>query len=79
MEASIVQLRYQMHDVLRALSRNERVKVLYHGKLKGILMPYQPGPRGKMADHPFVGMSRRKRSSVLEELNRLRAPRHHAL
>ena len=79
MEASIVQLRYQMRDVLKALKRNEQVKILYHGKLKGILIPYQSFRARQMADHPFVGMSRRSRQSVAAQMRRLRASRSHAL
>ena len=75
MEASIVQLRYRMRDVLRALGRNEQVKILYHGKLKGILIPYQPSRTLKMTAHPFVGMSRRTRHAVSAQVSRLRAAR----
>lgn len=39
MEASIVDLRYKMKDVLQSLDRNENVKIYYHGKLKGIIYP----------------------------------------
>ena len=80
MEASIVQLRYHMRDVLKALRRNERVKILYHGKPTGILIPYRQPPRTvSMTDHPFVGMNRHERRSVTEHVRRLRAPRYHAL
>ena len=39
MKASVVDLRYKMKDVLKALDRNERVTVLYRGKVKGVLIP----------------------------------------
>lgn len=39
MKASIVDLRYKMNDVLKALDRNEQVTILYHGKIKGVIMP----------------------------------------
>lgn len=32
MQASIVDLRYRMNDILKALARNEEVEILYHGK-----------------------------------------------
>lgn len=32
-------LRYKMNDVLKALDRNERVTILYHGKIKGVIVP----------------------------------------
>jgi len=37
MKANVVDLRYKMNDVLKALDRNEQVTVLYHGKVKGII------------------------------------------
>lgn len=35
MKATVVDLRYKMNDVLKALDRNETVTILYHGKVKG--------------------------------------------
>ena len=34
MKASIVDLRYKMNTILKALDRNEAVTILYHGKEK---------------------------------------------
>jgi len=39
MKASIVDLRYKMNEVIKALERNETVTVLYHGKEKGVITP----------------------------------------
>ena len=39
MNATIVDLRYRMKDVLRAIDRGETVTVLYRGKEKARLMP----------------------------------------
>lgn len=39
MKASIVDLRYHMKDVLRAIDRGETVIVFYRGKQKAKLMP----------------------------------------
>ena len=33
MKASIVDLRYRMNDVLKALERSEDVDILYHGRV----------------------------------------------
>ncbi len=41
MEASIVDLRYKMNDVLKALERNEKVTILYRGKPKGLIIPFK--------------------------------------
>ena len=39
MKASVVDLRYRMKDVLKALRRRESVEILYHGKTAGIILP----------------------------------------
>jgi prevent-host-death family protein len=57
MKASIVDLRYRMKDVLRAIDRGETVTVLYRGKEKAKLVPVkkqQEKPR--VEDLPFFGM-----------------------
>ncbi len=41
MKATVVDLRYKMNDVLKALDRNEKVTVLYRGKVRGILIPVE--------------------------------------
>ena len=58
MKASVVDLRYKMKDVLRALDRNEKVTILYHGKAKGIITPANNEKYKKVKDHPFFGMSK---------------------
>jgi hypothetical protein len=77
MKASIVDLRYKMNDVLKALDRNEHVTVLYRGKIKGILIPPKRNEHPlKMADHPFFGMTRDDKNAVKEVLEALRGPRY---
>ena len=77
MKATVVDLRYKMNDVLKALDRNEKVTVLYHGKVKGIIVPEERKPHKKITDHPFFGMSSKdNKKSVLDELNDLRKPRY---
>jgi antitoxin (DNA-binding transcriptional repressor) of toxin-antitoxin stability system len=62
MNATIVDLRYRMKDVLRAIDRGETVTVLYRGKAKAALMPISPpsGPSNKStpktADQPLFGL-----------------------
>ncbi len=76
MRASIVDLRYKMNDVLKALNRNEQVTILYHGSIKGIIIP-TPKQRGKKVEgHPFFGMLRHEKKPVLEELKDLRKVRY---
>ena len=77
MKATVVDLRYKMNDVLKALDRNEKVTVLYRGKVKGILIPTEKKKHLKITDHPFFGMSAPDANkSVLDELNDLRKPRY---
>jgi len=58
MKASIVDLRYRMKDVLRAIDRGDTVTVLYRGKEKAKLVPIADARkrRMKVEDHPFCGM-----------------------
>lgn len=58
MNASVLDLRYKMNDVLKALDRNEDVTILYHGKVKGVITPRKKEERLKVADHPFFNMSK---------------------
>lgn len=76
MKASIVDLRYKMNDVLKALDRNEQVTILYHGKIKGVIMPIPKERLKKVEEHPFFGMLRYKKKAVLEELKDLRKVRY---
>jgi len=77
MKASVVDLRYKMNDILKALDRNEEVTVLYHGKVKGVIVPAKKEQNKKMTDHPFFGMlSEGTQKSVLDTLNNLRKARY---
>lgn len=78
MEASVVDLRYRMKDVLSALDRNERVTVTYRGQIKGVIVPVgdkAKRARKKMGDHPFVGMNAGDERSVQDVMDELRRPR----
>jgi PHD/YefM family antitoxin component YafN of YafNO toxin-antitoxin module len=76
MKATVVDLRYKMNDILKALDRNEKVTVLYRGKVKGVLVPAAQKKDMRMTDHPFFGMYQESKKSVLEELNDLRRARY---
>lgn len=78
MKATVVDLRYKMNDILKALDRNEKVTVLYRGKVKGVLIPAAQKSNMRMKDHPFFGMSSQdSRKAVLDELDGLRRNRYH--
>ncbi len=77
MKATVVDLRYKMNDVLKALDRNEKVTVLYRGKVKGVLVPAAQRTDKSMTDHPFFGMSSQdSKKTVLDELDDLRRARY---
>jgi hypothetical protein len=76
MKASIVDLKYKTTEILKALSRNESVTVLHHGKIKGIIQPAGGTPASKVKDHPFFGMFRETDKTVPEEMEKRRKPRH---
>lgn len=76
MEASIVDLRYKSKEVLRALDRNEEVRVTYRGKVKGRIIPEScRGTSMKVAEHPFFGMDTSE-ASVESIMDELRKPRY---
>ncbi|MEO8595047.1 MAG: hypothetical protein ABI759_17135 [Candidatus Solibacter sp.] len=58
MNATIVDLRYRMKSVLRAIDRGETVTVLYRGKEKAKLMPIQDtgADQAKTKDQPLFGL-----------------------
>ena len=79
MDATVVDLRYQMKDVLRALDRNESVRILYHGKLKGTIVPNNLKKRRISAkDHALFG-SLPSKTPVESVVNALRGGRYDAL
>ena len=83
MEASVLDLRRRMREVLAALDRNEPVTILYRGRKKGILYPARAagGKRRSIADHPACGMwkDRTDLQDVEAVVRRARKGRFHAL
>lgn len=83
MNATIVDLRYHMKDVLRAIDRGETVTVLYRGREKARLTPVaaSSGVSGQSApkaeDQPFFGMwkDREDMADPLAWVRKLRQPR----
>ena len=77
MEASIVDLRYKMKGVLQSLERNEDVKILYHKKWVGTIVPRQFKKSLKsIKDHPFFGMHSSEKKSVESHMKQLRGCRY---
>lgn len=78
MKATVVDLRYRMNDILKALDRNEDVNILYHGKLKGVIRAGTPHAARRVAEHPFFNM-RQSKESVEQEVDKLRGGRYRDL
>lgn len=78
MKASVIDLRYRMNEVLKAIDRNEEVTILYHGKVKGVIKPNISRGRRRISDHPFFNMYQSK-EAVNEVMANLREDRHRAI
>jgi|BarGraIncu00222A_1022003.scaffolds.fasta_scaffold454249_2 antitoxin (DNA-binding transcriptional repressor) of toxin-antitoxin stability system len=79
MDANIVDLRYKMKDVLKALEAQETVNVYYHGKLKGTIVPASSKKKKmRSQDLPFFGSDKDTRP-VEEVIQELRRDRYHDL
>ena len=76
MDASIIDLRYKMRDVLKDLERKEPVNILYHGKVKGTIFPCLSKTKSKLKDHPYFGMTADSKISVEEQMKQLRGGRY---
>ena len=79
MNATIVDLRYKMKDVLRAIDRGETVTILYRGKEKAKLTPIASAPETapRMEDQPLFGMWRDREDTAdpAAYVRNLRRPR----
>ena len=80
MNATIVDLRYNMKNVLRAIDRGETVTVLYRGKEKAKLTPIAPAPGSctpKAEDQPLFGLwkDRTDMDDPASYVRHLRVPR----
>ena len=78
MEATVVELRYHMNEVLKALDRNESVSVLYRGKIKGVIHPAGKVTAAKVVEHGFFGCRGPERP-VEQIMGQLRESRYRAL
>jgi antitoxin (DNA-binding transcriptional repressor) of toxin-antitoxin stability system len=78
MKANIVDLRYRMKDVLRAIDRGETVTVLYRGKERARLMPIAARKRkASVGDDPAFGMwaDREDMADPAAYVRKIREPR----
>lgn len=75
MRATVLDLRYRMKDVLKALDKGERVTVYCHGRLKGTIIPASVLSTLRVKDHPFFGMAVDESQSVSEQMDEFRKGR----
>ena len=76
-KASVVDLRYKMNDVLKALDRNEEISILYRGKEKGKIVPLKKRTTTlKVEDRPFFGSKSHSSHSVNNVIEELRSGRY---
>lgn len=77
MRASVVDLRYRMKDVLKALDKNQTVTVMYRGKVRATIVPAgKLRTRGLVKSHPFFGMHGDDTMDVTSAMQRLRGGRY---
>jgi hypothetical protein len=79
MDASVLDLRYKMRNVLHALDRREKVRILYHGRIKGEIIPFKGGSKMLSAQHPLFGMLKADKSNPEEIVAAMRRSRQNAL
>lgn len=79
MDASILDLRYKMRDVLKALDRREKVRILYHGKIKGEIIPAKSDTTVKTVNHAIFGLTENEEKDPSEIVSDLRRRRVNAI
>jgi antitoxin (DNA-binding transcriptional repressor) of toxin-antitoxin stability system len=79
MNATVLDLRKNMKDVLAAIDRNEQVTLTYRGRKKAVIVPCPDAVKTKSAaDHPAFGMwsDREDRNDVDAFVRNLRKGRY---
>jgi antitoxin (DNA-binding transcriptional repressor) of toxin-antitoxin stability system len=74
MQATIVDLRYHMKNVLEALERGEEVTVIYHRRPIASITPLHNkiNKIAKTKDNPFFGMLKADGGTVENQMDKLR-------
>ena len=79
MKITVVDLRYKMTEVLKALAHREKITLLYHGKVKGTIIPAEKEQGLSVEAHPFFNMAKKKTKTVAKEMDALRGSRFNDL
>ena len=79
MEASVLDLRKKMHDVMSAIDRREHVTLTYRGRRRAIIVPLTEvkSNKTKVADFPAFGMwaDRADMNDPVAYVEQIRKPR----
>ena len=79
MEASVLDLRKKMRDVMSAIDRHERVTLTHRGRRRAVIVPLTEAKRNKVrvADLPAFGMwaERADMTDPVAYVEELRKPR----
>jgi antitoxin (DNA-binding transcriptional repressor) of toxin-antitoxin stability system len=76
MKATVLDLRYKMKKVLNALDRREKITILYHGKVKGTIVPAGPEKTIKVKDHSLFKIAEKESKPPAEEMDEIRGSRY---
>ena len=79
MKATVFDLRYKMDKILKALDRREKVTLLYHGKVKGEIIPAGEKQELSVEMHPFFNVAAGKTEAVDLQMDALRGARFNDL
>lgn len=79
MNASVVDLRYKMREVLTAIRRGEVVNVEYRHKRIARIVPEKTGGQENLMNHAFFGSAADSRQTVYEYVRSLRKRRYRDL
>ena len=77
MEASVLDLRKKMGDVVSAIDRHERVTLTHRGRRRAIILPITEKKKIRVADLPAFGMwaGRDDMADPVSCVEKLREPR----
>ena len=79
MEASVLDLRKKMHEVMSAIDRHERVTLTHRGRRRAIIVPFGEAKpeKLKVSDLPAFGMwaDRADMTNPVAYVDQLRKPR----
>jgi hypothetical protein len=65
-----------MRNVLYALNRREKIRILYHGRVKGEIIPSKIKNSIKTKKHPIFGMLKEGKDNPTEIVSKMRRSRY---